>query len=177
MRKLLGVLLSLCLLPRGLFAQQTQLGGTVTDPTGAVIPAAPSRSSTPKPAPNAPPSRTPGPLRNGRRSLPGTYKLTAKAPGFTDVVVNDLRLLVNQPATLDVSSRRSGATKETVTVEAAAQQVNTTDASLGNAIGNTAIMELPFFARNITNLLAAQPGVTMFNSASNNGTPTRATVR
>jgi hypothetical protein len=114
---------------------------------------------------------------------PGPYRLTAKAPGFTDVVVNDVKLLVNQPATLDVTFERVGATKETVTVEASAQLVNTTDASLGNAVSNTAIMELPFFARNITNLLATQPGVTMVasggdsrNGAVNGGKPDQANV-
>ena len=33
----------------------------------------------------------------------------------------------------------------------------------GNAIGNEAIVELPFFARNVAGLLAFQPGVTAFN--------------
>jgi hypothetical protein len=172
MRKLLGVCSLSVFVASGIFAQQTQLGGTVTDPSGSVIPAA---SITIINTENGA-QRTTVSDGQGRYTMlqvtPGVYRLTAKAPGFSDVVVNDLTLLVNQPATLDVTFEKVGATKETVTVEATAQQVNTTDASLGNAIGPTAIMELPFFARNITNLLAAQPGVTMISNQTNsNGDP------
>lgn len=156
----------------GLFAQQTQLSGTVTDPTGAVIPNA---SITIVNVETGAQRETTSD-NQGRYTMaqltPGTYKLTAKAPGFTDVVVNNLELLVNQPATVPIVFEKVGATTTTVTVEAAAQQVNTTDASLGNAISATAITELPFYARNITNLLAAQPGVTMMsNVPTSSGAP------
>ena len=65
-----------------------------------------------------------------------------------------------------------GSTTTTVMVEAAATQVNTTDASLGNVIASEAIVELPMYARNIVGLLASQPGVTIFGSAGQgaNGT-------
>jgi hypothetical protein len=39
-------------------------------------------------------------------------------------------------------------------------QVNTTDASIGNAITANAIMELPFYGRNVVDLLSFQPDVT-----------------
>ena len=39
-------------------------------------------------------------------------------------------------------------------------QVNTTDATIGNTVTSQAILELPFFARNIVTLLQLQPGVT-----------------
>ena len=42
--------------------------------------------------------------------------------------------------------------------------MNTTDASIGNAISTQAIIELPMFARNVAGLLAFQPGVTSFGS-------------
>src|SRR5262249_49392863 len=38
-------------------------------------------------------------------------------------------------------------------------QVNTTDASLGNAVAGQAITQLPFEARNVVGLLSLQPGV------------------
>jgi hypothetical protein len=95
---------------------------------------------------------------------PGTYKLTAKASGFNDVVIEKLELLVSQPSTVPVIFAKVGSTTTTVQVEAAATQVNTTDASLGNAVSNTAIQEVPMFARNVAGLLALQPGVTSFSS-------------
>jgi hypothetical protein len=178
-----GLWLSSTLLAGSLFAQQTQLSGTVTDPTGAVIPNATlSLVST-----------TTGAQRDatadgeGRYTFlqvtPGSYKLTAKAAGFSDVVVNNLDLPVNSPVTVPIVFEKIGATSTTVSVEATAVQVNTEDATLGNAISNQAIQQLPFFARNITGLLAIQPGVS-FNGdttssrsgAVNGGKPDQANV-
>jgi hypothetical protein len=45
--------------------------------------------------------------------------------------------------------------------------VDTTSASLGNAIEGKAIVELPFFARNVANLLQYQPGVVSFGTENN----------
>src|SRR5262245_16217447 len=164
MHKLVIAALFLLAVSAGL-AQQTQLGGTVADPTGAVIPAATITIVNIQTGAQ----RSTVADSQGRYLMPqvtpGTYKLTARARGFADVVFNELQLLVNQPATVDIKFEKVGSTTETVTVEAGAQQVNTTDATLGNAISNTAIMELPFFARNITTLLAAQPGVTLFGGS------------
>src|SRR5262249_61688671 len=93
-----------------------------------------------------------------------TYKLTAKATGFSDLVIEKLELLVNQPATIPIAFEKIGATATSIQVEAAASQVNTTDASLGNALNNQQIIEMPMFARNVAGLLAFQPGVTSFGS-------------
>ncbi len=164
MRRLLQLFALALFVVTGIFAQQTSLNGVVTDPTGAVIPNA--SITIVNIATSAQRDTTSD--SQGRYSFvqvtPSTYRLTAKASGFADVVVNNLELLVNQPATLPITFEKVGTTSTTVTVEAAAQQLNTTDATLGNAINATAITELPFFARNITNLLAAQPGVTFFNT-------------
>ena len=65
-------------------------------------------------------------------------------------------------------------------VEAYAAQLNTQDASLGNAIVQQTIVELPSFARNVANLLQFQPGVTNFGTNNNHGrattTPPRSTI-
>lgn len=159
-KPLLAILMIACCTP-ALFGQAfSSLAGTVTDPTGAVIPGVTitivntqtglQRETTS----NA----------EGRYSfpqvLPGTYQLTAKSPGFTDVVIKDIQLLVNSPVTINVVFEKLGGVTETVQVEATAIQINTTDATLGNAIGTQTILELPFYARNVVNLLMLQPGVT-----------------
>jgi carboxypeptidase family protein len=155
-----------------LFAQTSSLTGTVTDPTGAVIPnAAITLLQT-----GTGSQREATADAQGRYTIlqltPGTYKLTAKAPGFSDVVINNVELQVNQPATVNITFEKVGATTTTVQVEAQAVQVNTTDASLGNVITTQQIVDLPMYARNIVGLLAAQPGVTIFGSAGQgaNGT-------
>ena len=163
MRRIQGILALSLLLASSLLGQVTSLTGTVTDPAGAVVPSVAItivNSQTGL-------QRETTSDGQGRYSLPdltpGTYRLSAKATGFAEAVVNKIELLVNQPATVLVKLE-IGATATTVAVEAAATQVNTVDASIGNAIGNQAIIEMPMYARNVAGLLAFQPGVTSFGS-------------
>ena len=148
--------------------QLTSLNGTVTDPTGASLPGAVIVLENLE--------------RGGRRETasdiagrysfpqiqPDNYRITAKAQGFSDVVINDVRLLVNTPTTINIDFQKVGAVAETVAVTADIPLVSTVDASLGNAIGSQAILQLPFFARNVAGLLAFQPGVTAFNTSTTN---------
>ncbi len=163
MRKVLGVS-AFFLLAANLFGQLTSLNGTVTDPTGAVVPnAVITLQNLQTGAQRADKSDA-----QGRYSMPqlapGTYRLTASSPGFADVTIHKVELLVNVPATVPVVFTKLGETSTVVSVEAAASQINTVDASLGNAIENQAIVDLPMYARNIAGLLIFQPGVTSFGS-------------
>jgi len=47
----------------------------------------------------------------------------------------------------------------TVDVQAGAQAINTTDASIGNAVDNETVQALPLEGRNVPDLLSLQPGV------------------
>jgi hypothetical protein len=172
MQRLLWVLAVSLFLGAALFGQTSSLTGTVSDPTGAVIPNATisvidTQTGT---------QREVTADNQGRYTIPqltpGTYRLTAKATGFADVVINKVEAEVNQPATLNITFEKVGTTSTTVQVEGTAVQINTTDASLGNVIDNHQIVELPMYARNIVGLLASQPGVTIFGSAGQgaNGT-------
>ena len=146
------------------FAQTTSLTGIVTDPTGAVIPSA-SISIKNTETGTERDEKSDGQGRYTFALLPpGTYRLTAKAAGFAEVIIERVELLVSQPATIPIIFAKLGTTSTTVQVEATATQINTTDASLGNAINNTAIQELPMYSRNVAGLLALQPGVTSFSS-------------
>jgi len=137
----------------------SSVSGTVTDPSGAVIPGASIRLENTAQGL----SRETKSDEAGRYSFmqlpPGTYKITGKASGFANVVVNDVRLLVNVPTALPLTFAKVGAVTETVVVSAEAILVNTSDASLGNAISTRPIVDMPLNARNIVGLLALQPGV------------------
>jgi hypothetical protein len=89
---------------------------------------------------------------------PGTYQLSVEAQGFRRYEQRNLQLLINTPATANVSLD-VGATSETVEVTGEATLVNTTDASLGNAFGERQIKELPLEGRNVPDLLTLQAGV------------------
>jgi hypothetical protein len=153
-------LLTLLLCALSAFGQTTTLTGTVSDPSGAVIPNA--KLVLENPATGL--SRDAVSDNEGRYTFaqiaPGTYKLTAKAQGFNDTVLQDIRLLVNQPITINVTFEKLSGNVQVVEVAGATSQINTVDASLGNAIGDKPILQLPFDARNVVGLLAIQPGVT-----------------
>ncbi|MGI8741954.1 MAG: carboxypeptidase regulatory-like domain-containing protein [Bryobacteraceae bacterium] len=160
MKKLL-LALGICLFfGLGLFGQSaSSLAGTVTDPSGAMVPGATivlADASTGA-------QRETVSDGSGRYSFaqvqPGTYHVTAKAKGFNDVVVSNVELLVNSPATLPIAFTKVGSVNETVAVQAETVEVNTSDASLGNAIGTRPITQLPFEGRNVVGLLSIQPGV------------------
>ncbi len=142
-------------------AQQfTQLSGTITDPSGAVVPNADVKiENTQTGASREAKTDSLGAYRIPQVQ-PGNYKLTAKAAGFNDVLIGALVLEVGRPATQNIVFEKVGATSTVISVSAEGTQLNTTDASVGNVINNTAILELPSFARNLAGLLAFQPGVT-----------------
>jgi hypothetical protein len=174
MRKLLELSLLSLLMAAASFGQTTAINGSVTDPSGAVIPNANVTVT----------STTTGFQRStvsdaqGRYSIsqlnPGSYKLSAKARGFSDFTVERVELEVESQATVQIRME-VGSTETVVSVEGAATTINTVDASLGNVINSNAIVELPSFARNVANLLSFQPGVSYFggtddrNGAVNGG--------
>ena len=94
------------------------------------------------------------------------------ATGFSQQT-KTAELLVNLPAnvsfTLSIQS-----TTVTVDVSGAAQTLNTTDATLGNSVGNSTIEALPMEGRDPLALLTLQPGVLYLgNPDENNATDTR----
>jgi hypothetical protein len=90
---------------------------------------------------------------------PGTYNLTVSHAGFATIKQEGLQLLVNVPVTSDVTLRVKG---EMAVVEVTGNtvQVNSEDATLGNAFGTQQIESLPFEGRDPTQILSLQPGVT-----------------
>jgi Carboxypeptidase regulatory-like domain len=96
---------------------------------------------------------------------PGTYHLQVEMAGFRKYEQSNIQLLVNTPATNNVSLA-VGATTETIEVTGEATLVNTTDASLGNAFGEQQVKSLPLEGRNIPDLLTLQAGVTYTGNRS-----------
>jgi Carboxypeptidase regulatory-like domain len=149
----------------------TSLHGTVTDPSGnAVATVALELTNSQTAAKRSTLSDLTGAFTFDQVT-PGTYRLTGKAPGFSIATVDGLQLIVNTPLTV-VLKLEIGSVNQTVSVNAAAEQVNTEDASLGTAVTTQSIVELPLDARNPAQLLALQPGVTYFGDGSNYGRPT-----
>src|SRR5438093_11439874 len=116
MRNRLFLAVILCVLstiPLGAQAT-TSLSGSVTDLSGAVVP----NASVTLVNDDTTAQREVRTDTEGRYSFqqvqPGHYRLVAKAPGFSDVIVNDIRLLVGSPATIPIVFEKVGAVATTV---------------------------------------------------------------
>ena len=162
MNRLIGICALSAFAAAALFAQTASLSGSVSDPTGAVIPKATvTVTNTQTGAKRSDVSDSQGRYTISQLQ-PGTYSLAAQVVGFNDATISRIELMVNSPATVNVTFDKVGSTTTSVQVEGVAAQLNTTDASLGNVITSQAIVELPSFARNVANLLSFQPGVAYF---------------
>ena len=135
----------------------TSLRGVVKDPAGAVIPDATisiSDQATDKVITE---------VTNGAglyqfpQIPPARYLITVSANGFGSQS-KTAELLVDQPATIDFKLSVQADTV-TVDVSASAQTLNTTDATIGNSVGNATIEALPMEGRDPNSLLSLQPGV------------------
>lgn len=89
---------------------------------------------------------------------PGAYRLRAEAQGFKGIVVEDVRVLVDTPVTLNLIFKEVGAVSETVTVQGGESTLNTSDATVGNNFNEAQIKALPLQANNVVFLLSLQPG-------------------
>ena len=89
---------------------------------------------------------------------PGTYTVTAEAPGFKRAVQEGIRLSTGERVRADVSLT-AGNVDETVTVTADASLLRSESASLGQVINNRSIARLPLNGRNFLSLVALTAGV------------------
>lgn len=91
--------------------------------------------------------------------LPGRYKVTIEAGGFSPTMINDLdvraSLETNASAVLEIASASS-----TVTVEAnVGQELQTQSGEISANIGTEEVKNLPYFSGNPIELLLTEPGV------------------
>jgi len=97
---------------------------------------------------------------------PGRYTLSARKDSFATTNETGIVLQVNQTITIDFRLK-SGAQTETVTVDAAAAQLETSTAELGTVIGHQTVSDLPLNGRQFTQLLTLTPGASRANTSQN----------
>lgn len=162
MKKLLSLFLCLLFVPVFIspaFAQggSAVLSGTVTDSTGAAISAAHVvlMNTDTNLAFNA--DTNGSGLYRFPTVPPGHYSLTVEGKGFQKFQQSGILLTVSQQATIDVALQ-IGSESQTVTVEAGAALINTTNAEVSNTVGEHAIRELPLNGRDPSSLVFLSPG-------------------
>jgi len=145
-------------------AQSSSLSGVVTDETGGILPDA--EITVINQDNNV--QRTVVSNEEGlyvfAQLPPGSYHLSATQPGFNSVTIEGITLLVNTNLELPVVFDTVATLTRSITVSATAPQLNTTDASVGNAFGTKPIRQLPLNARNPAGLLSLQAGVTFLTA-------------
>jgi Carboxypeptidase regulatory-like domain len=136
----------------------TSLRGTISDQTGAVIPNVTVTLTSPATGfSRAATSRGDG-VFEFLQVPPGTYTLTVEATGFDKYVQAGLPLLVNTPSTVNIALE-VGRSTQTVAVVGEAPVLNTSDATVGAALSENQIKQLPLEARDVAGLYSLQPGV------------------
>jgi Carboxypeptidase regulatory-like domain/TonB-dependent Receptor Plug Domain len=156
---------SVLMFPSLAHAQGTaSINGTVTDPSGAVIPGT-SVSATNEATNLTRETVTAG---DGTYSLvnltPGTYDVTIAKTGLKTLKFAAVALTVDQALTLDAKLELSSAA-QTVTVEGTdIAPVDTTDAQVSNVVDEKQILALPLILRDPYQLVLLTPGSTQTNN-------------
>ncbi len=156
---------NICLLPCVAQIAATGLTGEVTDPSGALIPAA---NVTVTMVSNGTVRQA---VTNGKGVYylpdlsPGTYNLTIEKQGFSSTTVKGVVIYVGQPGTQNIQlSVGDVGTKMEVSAEA--PLLNTTNATVGTEIEGKVLTEIPLNGRNFLQLNLLSPGVTYDKNGS-----------
>ena len=154
------VLLLMASVPAIVFGQsfQAAISGIVADPTGAVAPNVKVTVTDSERGVSFSTITNQDGVYVINNLIPSTYRVTAEAPGFETHQLNSFPLTAKQEAVLNITMRL-GATNQTVEVQAEAQMVDPSNATLGGVVNNKAIIDLPLVNRNVLTLMAIEPGV------------------
>jgi hypothetical protein len=164
----LGILIS----ADAMLAQSTaQISGTVHDESGAAVPGAEVRATNTGTG-NVRTITTEDSGSYVLTNLPvGSYTIEVTKPGFSKAVEGGIVLQVDSNPTVDVGLR-VGESKEAVTVEANALQVETRSTAVGQVVDNVRVAEMPLNGRNPLELvlltgMASLPGPGAINNVRN----------
>ncbi len=147
MRRLVVLAAVIFTLSGGLLSQTStsSVHGTISDQQGAVLAGAAVTLSNPGIGFSQSTKTDGAGVYQFLQIPPGTYMLTVSMAGFAILKMENLELLVNLPATANATMRLK-AEVATVEVESASVQVNTQDATIGNAFGTSQIATCPLKA-------------------------------
>ena len=106
---------------------------------------------------------------------PARYTLTFSAPSFQTETISVFEVSVAQAVTIN-APLKIGNVAQSITVEAAGTQVESSTAQLGTVIGQKAVNDLPLNGRNFTQLLTLTPGVTPISTGQNSSASNTVTV-
>jgi hypothetical protein len=141
----------------------TTIRGTVTDPSGAVIPGAElTLKSTDTDTVARFATGAQGLYQFGNLAR-GTYDLSVSATGFRDFLQKGIVLNINETRTVNIKME-VGASEQRIEVTAEASPLNQVDATIKQSISPETIEQLPLAvsgnSRSAANFIILSPGVT-----------------
>jgi hypothetical protein len=139
------------------------LSGTVSDQSGGVVPnAGISIKNVATGVTRAVKTDAAG-FYSAPNLLPGTYDITATAPGFSSQVQSGVELTVGAQQVLNVAMQ-VGQVTQAVQVTAEAPTVQLASSAISAVVSATTVRELPLNGRSWTDLATLQPGVSGVNA-------------
>lgn len=135
------------------------LGGTVFDPTGAIVPNASVTIHQLSTGIEHTTTTSSVGIYQFTALPPSTFTLTVKATGFEAVTISDITIQVAENRVLNVNLK-VGSSTSTVNVTAEVTPVNLASGAVSGQINETKVHELPLVGRNMFSLVILTPGVT-----------------
>lgn len=134
------------------------LNGSVSDPTGAIIPNA--KITVTSHSTGAQRTVTSGPSGTYLVPLlpPDSYSIEVSHDGFKKAEYQNIHINVTETATLNIRLQ-VGEVTQAVTVQGTATQLQTTSQALGNVTNEQMVNNLPLVTRNYLEILGLSPGV------------------
>lgn len=138
--------------------------GTVTDPSGAVVPGAMVTLT------NTGTNATRGVRANSQGGyafpdvIPGVYTLTVTAKGFRVATITNVAVTVNKSSLANVKLTVGAASQTVEAIAGAAAQLQTVNATVGDTVGATALIRLPTLQHDASELLDLQPAASADNT-------------
>lgn len=148
---------------------QATISGTVTDASGAVVPGAAIKVTETQTGVSRSTVSDNGGLYLLNALRPTSYTLTVTAPAFRQFAQSGITLSADQSANIQIRLE-VGSAADTVTVEAAAAQVDTTTSTIRQVVDSARMVELPLNGRNAATLTTLVAGaVTSPNQNADQG--------
>ncbi|HUY14593.1 MAG TPA: TonB-dependent receptor [Terriglobia bacterium] len=134
------------------------MSGTVTDPSGAVIPNAQVVIKNTATGVTRTAKTDSSGFYNAPNLLPGPYSVTVSASGFSTQVRSGIVLTVGANQVLNVTLR-VGKVTNLIQVTSAAPQVQLASSAISAVVNSTTVRQLPLNGRSWTDLVKLQTGV------------------
>lgn len=156
-----GVLILSLLVPLQAAAQAVNavLGGTISDPSGGLIPGATVSAANTQTGVVASAVSNESGAYNFPSLQPGIYRVTASLPGFQTYSFNNLELGATEQKRLNFVLQVAAVSTAVEVSADASQLLTATGASVGEVLTESAVRDLPLPGRDVLDLIGIMAGV------------------